>query len=625
MSITRRDFLNGVSIGIVAGLTPIDILNASTNSNYYPPSLTGLRGSHQGSYENAHKLGREGSKFSIEGLPVEEKYDLVVVGAGISGLSAARFYQQKYGQKSRILILDNHDDFGGHAKRNEFNVNGKLILAYGGTESLQSPKSLYSKTALGLLKDISVDVDELGRCFNQSFYPKMGLSRGVFFDKETFGQDKIVAGDPSRVVADDIDPKQLNGRSIKDFINDFPLSKIDKEDLISLHERRINYLPGKSVKECIDYLTKISYRDFLHKNVKLTDSAINYFQGKSNDFFANGIDGISALDARILGLPGLDGLSLPPLSGEAGAEFNDPYIYHFPDGNASIARLLVRKMIPKVAPGNTMKDVILAKFDYSKLDTSDNLVRLRLNSTVVTVKDPNGDVNIGYLDKKGKLHRIQAKHSIMAGYNMMVPHIVTDMPKEQKEALSANVKACLVYSKVIIRNWKSFAKLGVHEIYAPKMPYTRIKLDYPVNIGGYKHSQNPNEPMCLHMVYVPIIPGPGLDARSKFRLARYKLLSTPFSEYEKEIRNQLQRMLGSAGFDHKNDILGITVNRWSHGYSYTYNSLYDNLNESSKIIETARSPIGNVTIANSDSSWIPFTQTAIDMAYRAVNELSDKV
>ncbi len=622
MNITRRDFLNGVSIGIVAGLTPLDILNASSDKVHYPPSLTGLRGNHPGSFENAHKRAREGQEFHITNLPVEEKYDLVVVGAGISGLSAARFYQQKYGQKSRILILDNHDDFGGHAKRNEFKINGKLILSYGGTESLQSPKSLYSKTALALLKDICVDVDELGRCFNQNFYPELGLSRGVFFDKETFGQDKMVAGDPNRIIDDDIDPKRLNGRSIQEFIEDFPILNIDKKNLISLHEERINYLPGKSIKETIDYLSKTSYQSYLINNVKLSASAVHYFQGRSNDFFADGIDGVSALDARMLGLPGLDGLNLPPISAEESAEFNDPYIYHFPDGNASIARLLVRKMIPNVAPGNTMKDIVLAKFNYSKLDASKNLVRVRLNSTVVKVKKSAGNVNLGYIDKNGKLHHIQAKHSIMACYNMMIPHIISEMPKEQKLALSANVKATLVYSKVIIRNWKSFMKLGVHEIYAPKMPYTRIKLDYPVNIGGYKHSQNPDEPICLHMVYVPVFSNPLLDARSKSRIARHKLLTTTFLELENDLRNQLQRMLGPGGFDHKKDILGITVNRWSHGYSYSYNSLYDNINETDKIIENARSPFGNITIANSDSSWNPLTQAAIDMAFRAVHELN---
>lgn len=624
MSITRRDFLNGVSIGVIAGLSPIDVVNASESSQYYPPLLRGLRGNHAGSFENAHKLGRDGFKYSTQDLPMEENYDLVVVGAGISGLSAARFYQQKYGAKSKILILDNHDDFGGHAKRNEFVINGNLILAYGGTESLQSPKNLYSKTALGLLKDISIDIDELGRCFNKNFYPKLGLSRGVFFNKETFGVDKMVSGDPGRVIADDIDPNELNGKKHEDFINEFPFSKKDKDSLISLHNKRINYLPGKSVKECLDYLAKTSYRNFLLNNVKLSEHVILYFQSRSNDFFANGIEGISALDARTLGLPGLDGLSLPPLSGSGKAEFNDPYIYHFPDGNASIARLLVRKMIPAVASGNTMKDIVLAKFDYSKLDKPNNFVRLRLNSTVVNVADPTGNTTIGYLDKTGNLHKIHAKHTVMAGYNMMIPHIVTEMSKEQKVALSTNVKACIVYGKVIIKNWKSFVKLGVHEIYAPRMPYSRIKLDYPVNIGNYKHSQSPNDPICIHMVHVPTVIDPNLDARNKSRIARYKLLSTPFADLENDIRNQLQRMLGANGFNHTTDILGITINRWSHGYSYAFNSLYDNFDASAKIIENARMPIGNVTIANSDSSWIPFTHSAIDMAYRAVNELSIK-
>ncbi|APJ04794.1 NAD(P)-binding protein [Silvanigrella aquatica] len=624
MSITRRDFLNGVSIGIVAGLTPIEFLNASSSSTYYPPSLTGIRGNHPGSFEKAHQLGREGRTFPIDDLSIEEKYDLVVVGAGISGLAAARFYQKKYGKKSKILILDNHDDFGGHAKRNEFTINGKQIIAYGGTESLQSPKSLYSENALGLLKDISVDIDELGRCFNRSFYPKLGLSRGVFFDKETFGQDKMVAGDPGRTVADDIAPKELNGKSIHDFINDFPLSAKDKEDLITLHEKKINYLPGMNETQCVEYLSKTSYRNYLLKNVKLSEKAVLYFQARSNDFFAYGLESVPALDARILALPGFDGLPIPPLSPEEAAELNDPYIYHFPDGNASLARLLVRKMIPQVAPGKTMKDIVLAKFDYSKLDIPGNNVRLRLNSTVVTVKDPHGDVQIGYMDKNGKLHRIQANHSIMAGYNMMIPHIVKEMPQDQKAALAKNVKLSTIYSKVIIRNWQAFAKLGVHEIYTPKMPYTRVKLDYPVNIGGYSHSQNPNEPICLHMVSVPISSDTTQDLRTKARVARYKLLTTPFDELEKDIRNQLQRMFGSVGFNHKKDILGITINRWAHGYSYFENSLYDDENEAEKTIETARMPLGNVTIANSDSGWEALSHTAIDMAYRAVSELTKK-
>ncbi|WP_186644999.1 NAD(P)-binding protein [Fluviispira vulneris] len=626
MSISRRDFLNGISISIAAGLTPLDVLNAAPiKNNYYPPELTGLRGNHPGSFENAHKLGRENMKFPLENSPVEEKYDAIIVGGGISGLSSAYFYQKKFGKNAKILILDNHDDFGGHAKRNEFHIDGKLILAYGGTESLQSPKTNYSKIAVDLLKELSVDIDYLGSKFRQNFYPDLGLSRAVFFNKEDFGVDKMVAGDPGRAVADDIDPKRINGRSVKDFINDFPLSKEDKISLINLHEKKIDYLPEKTVQEKIKYLEKISYKEFLTKHAKISKHAANYFQARSNDFFAIGVDSISALEARCLDLPGLDGMNLPPLTGEAYNDLNDPYIYHFPDGNASIARLLVRKMIPQVAKGNTMDDLILAKFDYAKLDLKNSPVRIRLNSTVVNVKQNAKFVDLGYLDKEGKLHRLQTKHCVMACYNMMIPYIIPDLPNEQKLALSKNVKAALVYTKVILRNWHAFKQLGVHEIYAPKMKYSRIKIDYPVEFKNYTHSKNPSDPICLHMVYVPTMPDSGLDARSQARLARAKLLTTPFAEMENDIRQQLQRMLGNQGFNHKKDILALTVNRWSHGYSYAAKDLFDDKNENQKIIQLAAKPFGNITIANADSAWSPYTHVAIDMAHRAVQEFATLV
>ncbi len=131
--ITRRDFLNGVALTVASGLTPLAQLRAAGR---YPPALTGLRGHHAGAFEAAHEFAREGKSFSIADLPVEEDYDLVVVGGGISGLAAAHFYRRSAGRDVRILVLDNHDDFGGHAKRNEFRVGGRLIIGYGGSESL---------------------------------------------------------------------------------------------------------------------------------------------------------------------------------------------------------------------------------------------------------------------------------------------------------------------------------------------------------------------------------------------------------------------------------------------------------------------------------------------------------
>ncbi|OMQ21728.1 NAD(P)/FAD-dependent oxidoreductase [Serratia oryzae] len=625
MAITRRDFLNGVAISIAAGLTPMQILRASPQTAnktlYYPPAITGLRGNHPGSFEYAHQLGRDGKAFDFGSAPVEEEFDLVVVGAGISGLAAACFWQQMKGRQQRILLLDNHDDFGGHAKRNEFSSENGMILGYGGSESLQSPRSNFSPVALGLLQKLGVSIDNLEKAFDKTFYPDLNLSRGVYFDRKNFGVDKVVSGDPGRVVADDIPRDRLNGRSYEAFIGDFPLPESDRQALIALHTVNKDYLPGMSQEEKVDWLDKHSYSQFLREKVGLSEMAIRYFQQATNDFQAVGIDATSCSDARICDLPGLNGMNLPPLDEESQADLDDPYVFHFPDGNASLARLMVRHLIPAVAPGNDMNDIVMAQFDYSQLDRPESPVKLRLSSTGLHVANVGDKVEVSYINGVN-VSKVRAGQVVMAGYNMMIPYLVPEMPQAQQEALKQNVKSPLVYSNVVIRNWQPFIKLGVHEVYSPTAPYSRVKLDYPVSMGGYQHPRDPNQPIGLHMVYVPTLAGSGLSPREQSRKGRALLLGTPFEVHEQMIREQLQGMLGAAGFDHQRDIQAITVNRWSHGYSYFLNGMFDDEDEAKKIIETARQPIGKIVIANSDSDWSPYANSAIDQAWRAVNELA---
>lgn len=620
MTITRRDFLNGVALTIAAGLTPIQVLRASPSGLYYPPALTGLRGSHVGSFEVAHQMGWEKKVFDTDSLPISEEYDLVVVGGGLSGLSAAWFYRQKHPQ-ARILIIENHDDFGGHAKRNEFEAGGRTIIGYGGSESFQSPTHLFSKTVNDLMKNLEVQTKRFETAFDRDFYPNLGLSRAVFFDKENFGEDKLVTGDPTPMVADDIAPDKLHARPIAEFINDFPLSEADRQALIALHSTPKDYLAGKSVEEKEQHLSKTSYRDFLLQDVGLSPAAVKYFQGRTNDFSALSIDAVAAYDAYYVGFPGFSAMSLPPVSEEAKAEMEEPYIYHFPDGNASVARLLVRSLIPAVAPGKGMDDIVLAQFDYAKLDVAGSPIRLRLNSTAVSVRNVAGGVDVGY-SRGGQLARVRSKHCVLASYNMMIPYLLRDLSAEQAHALSQNVKYPLVYTKVVIRNWQAFTTLGVHEIYAATQPYSRIKLDYPVDLGGYKHPRDPKQPICLHMVYVPTSPGSGMSGRDQARAGRGKLYGTSFEQLEAQLRDQLQRMLGAGGFEHQKDILAITVNRWSHGYAGYSNSLFDDEVENEKLMNLARQKVGNVTIANSDAAWSAYAHAAIDEAARAVTELS---
>ena len=625
MGITRRDFLNGVAITVAAGLTPIQILRASPQTAqqtlYYPPALTGLRGNHPGSFEQAHQLARSGKNFNVAELPAEEEFDLVVVGAGISGLAAACFWQQLNGSQQRILLLDNHDDFGGHAKRNELKSKSGILLGYGGSESLQSPRSNFSPVAMGLLKRLGVNIDELELAFDKTFYPDLKLSRGVYFDRQNFGVDKLVSGDPSRMVADDIPRDRLNGRSYEAFIGDFPLPESDRNALIALHTLEKDYLPHLSIEEKIAWLDTHSYTQFLRDKVGLSEMAIRYFQQTTSDFQAVGIDATSCSDARICDLPGLSGMNLPPLDAESLADLEDPYVFHFPDGNASLARLMVRHLIPQAAPpGKDMHDIVQATFDYSRLDRPEWPVKLRLNSTGLHVANVGDRVEVSYMNSD-RLHKVRAGQVVMAGYNMLIPYLVPEMAQAQQEALKQNVKSPLVYSKVLIRSWQPFIKLGVHEVYSPTAPYCRVKLDYPVDLGGYQHPRDPDAPIGLHMVQVPALPNSGLSPREQSRKGRAQLLGTSFAEHERMIREQLQGMLGSAGFDHQRDIQAITVNRWSHGYSYFLNSLFDDEDEAQRIIATARQPVGKIAIANSDSDWSPYANSAIDQAWRAVNEL----
>jgi spermidine dehydrogenase len=434
--------------------------------------------------------------------------------------------------------------------------------------------------------------------------------------------DRLVAGTPV-VTGGDSFASDANVRPIEALVAEFPMSDDARARLVKFFKHPKDYLAGKSTEQKIAYLKKISYRDFLRKDAGLGDEAVKFFDGSTFGLMAMGPDILPALDAMSSQYSGFAGLGLGDLNNPEAAAFAEPYIYHFPDGNASIARLLVRSMIPTVAPGRTMEDVVLANFDYSKLDAEGAPIRLRLNSTAVTVangRNRGGPVDIGYM-RLGELHRVQARQCVLAGYNMMIPHIMPELPEAQKQALARSVKMPLVYVNVAIRNWHALVKLGVHDIYSPNAYFSNAKLDYPVSLGGYRNPRDPSEPMLLHMEHMPLTPNRGLSNVEQFRLGRQLLLNTPFAEYETRIVDQLDRMLGPGGFHAARDIVAITVNRWPHGYAYSADSLFDPETEGPQPYEAARKRCGSVTIANSDAGWNSYTHEAIDQAWRAVNEL----
>ena len=613
MPITRRDFLNGTALTIATGLTPAARLGAQPAP--YPPALTGLRGQHLGSFEAAHALAREGRRYAVESAAIDESYDLVVVGAGISGLAAAWYYRRARPQ-ARILVLDNHDDFGGQAKRNEFTLDGRRIIGYGGSQSLQSPNSLYSTVAKSFLRDLGIDIKRFETAFDREFYPSLGLSRGTFFNREVFGRDVLVTGEPARANADEY--ARRNARTLQAFVADFPVSPESRAQILALYAGATDPLAGKSSAEKRAILKATSYRDYLIKLCGCSEEAANCFQGRPLGFYGLGSDAVPAADARDLGYPGFAGLNLP---GGANSAWSEPYIYHFPDGNAALPRMLVRSLIPAVAPGSTMEDVVEAPFDYARLDQDGEAVHVRLQSTCVNVAQARDRVRVAYV-RDGALRRAEARHVVLACFHMMIPHIMPELPAPQRAALAGNVKTPICYTNVLIRNWRAFANLKVQSIHAPMGFHHQVSLDFPVSLGGYRHPRDPSEPMLLHLVHVPGAPNQGLDARAQFRIGQGKLYAMTFADFEARIRDDLDRMLGPGGFNSGRDIVAITVNRWPHGYSYVANTLFDPEDYDDTVLKLARRRSGNVAIANTDSGGDAWVHFAIDQAERAVKELT---
>ena len=620
--IDRRDFLTGVAIaagaaagGVVAGVIADGHANeAAAADGHYPPRLTGLRGSHPGSFEHAHSL-RDGS-LRLHAPDAAEAYDLVIVGGGISGLAAAWFYRERKPQ-ARILILDNHDDFGGHAKRNEFDLGGRIHLMNGGTLGIDSPRP-YGAVAARLLRKLGVDPVKLdAECTKKDFYSSIGLGRGLFFDRETFGADRLVA--------------DVGVKPWAELLAEAPLAPAVRADIVRLYEGRDDYLPGLSSAQKKDRLARISYRDFLVNVAGADPGVVPFFQARTHGEWGVGIDAVSALDVWALGFPGFQGLGLAPgaaphmgftASGYAATGGSDRF--HFPDGNASIARLLVRSLVPGAIPGRTAQDIVTARADYRKLDRPGALARIRLGSTAVSVRNIGNpgsarEAEVVYA-RNGRIAAARGRAVVLACWNMMIPHLCPDLPARQKDALRDLVKVPLVYASVALRNWRAFKALRVHEIHAPGAYHSSVRLNETVDIGDYRSVRSPDDPILIRMVRAPC--SPGLDERAQHRIGRAELLATSFEEFERNIRDQLARMLGAGGFDPAADITAITVNRWPHGYAYEYNPLFDpDWSEHEEPHVIGRAPFGRITIANADAGAGAYTDVAIEQAHRAITEV----
>jgi len=615
LDITRRDFINGIAMSVAAGstLSPLELLAQGPTA--YPPSLTGMRGSHVGSFEVAHALAQDGARWPRPNSQTDDDYDLVVVGGGISGLAAAFLYRQQAGNAARILIIDNHDDFGGHAKRNEFSVGSKTLIGYGGSQSIQDP-GRYSQAAKRLLVDAGIHTQRFYKYFDRDFYRDRGMSLGYYFPADSYGNDSV---HPAAL-------HPFGWEAIEDpasVVDKYPLSEAARESFRRLLSGPQDLLPDMPPDEKAELMQRISYSDYLRKHGEVHEDVITFLRDFPKGIWGSGYDTLSALEGARMGMPGTWDIDprIDPTFHEAEEE---PYIFHFPDGNAGVARGLIRQLIPDALPGDTMEDLVTSRADYAALDRRSGKARIRLNSTVVDVRNvKRGEaVDVVYV-KDGQAQRVRARHAILACYNHVIPYICAETPATQVQAIETAEKVPLVYINIALRNWKAFANLGFNafRIFQGEHMHS-LTLDFPVSMGDYAFAESPEDPIIVHGTYCPTVPDQGLTQREQFVAGRAKLYTESFDQLETSVVRDLSGALGGGGFVAERDIAGITINRWPHGYAYEYNELYDppewNKDNGPHVLGAAQ--IGRISIANSDASAYAYVNGAIDAAMRAVDE-----
>ncbi|MFG1704204.1 NAD(P)-binding protein [Nonomuraea sp. M3C6] len=626
--ISRRDFLDGMALTV--GATAAGGLLAGTGTAYaaaghdsYPPELTGLRGSHAGSFEVAHAV-RDG-EFDVTKLrDTGEEYDLVVVGAGISGLSAAHFYLRDIDRRAKILIIDPHDDFGGHAKRNEFRVGGRRLIGYGGSQSIDTP-SAYPQEAKQLLLDVGIEVDRFTTYYDQGFNQRHGLvNRATYFLKESWGRDHLALRRP--------------GMTNAQLLADAPLTPEARGQLAGLLDSPRDWLAGLDQQQKLAELRKRTVMQFLDDYVHLLPDTRKYLIRSISSGTGLNMDQFPALDGAARGYTGVNGLDLDrsggpwPGLGKTSTRFwghDDPYIHHFPDGNAGVARALVRGLVPGAIPGGTMEDLVTARCDYSQLDRQRNEVRIRLNSTAVRVAhrgDPDRAtwIDVAYAHE-GKVYRVRARSVVMACWNAMIPYIAPDFPAAQRAAGREAVKYPLLYVNIALRNWRAWQQLGVANIGFPDGFWSSMALDMPVSMGSYKFSSDPGQPIVVHAG--ACLTKPGMTAQEGARAGRGELTRISFADFERGLRDSLARALGPSGFDPAADIAAITVNRWAHGYARYYRLPADEAfwPEGPTPADILSEGVGRIMVSTTDAAYHGFVDGAIETAYRAVHRIGERL
>lgn len=611
--ITRRDFIYGSSLfvgGALAGCNPATDSAPAASEDYgftvgndwYGP---GGFGDYAESHGNTPELLRtahdiRAGRFNTSSASVTdagEVFDLVIVGGGFAGLSAAHHFHRLH-PSGRALLLDNHPIFGGEAKRNDFEVNGVHISGPQGSNDF----AIQAKT--GSPDDYFTSLN-LPREYE--FAEPGGAAEGMRipfdnYDYLHWSQDLFDVGHFFR---------GSNAPWVRDVwgsgLADAPWSEDVRQAFRRLREMELEAPDGREIGPWLDSMTlKTCYEEVLG----LPEAVTSYYDPIMASIIGLGCDAIAAHWGRYFAFPGF----LRP------ADYDAEPLKSFPGGNAALARHFVKNINPDAIEGSSFEDVLFGRLALDELDRDGKPVRIRLRSTAVSVEQANERVAVTY-SRAGELHRVSARAVVMASGGWVNRHVVRDLPASYHQAYEAFMHSPVLVANVALTNWRFLERLGVAAaIWSGGFGFT-CNIRRPMVVGGRSQPLHPDEPIVLTF-YAPIFK-PGLPARQQGIAGRAELLGTSFTGYERQIREQMTEMFAAGGFDPARDIAGIILNRWGHAYINPGPGFRFGTNGNPAPPDVIREPLGRIAFGHSELRGHQYWSGAAGEGRRAVEALLD--
>lgn len=620
--ITRRDFLNSTLLAsggmLLNPVSPAQLLAQASHKESEPSEddWTGYGG--VGDYANSNgnttsimEAGHRIRDGEFESLPANvidtgETYDCAVVGGGISGLAAALIFQRTAGEGETCLVLDNHPIFGGEAKRNEFLVDGLRLTAHQGSALFQVT---YPHSFIGrFYGSIGLKSPRLEYQKWSGPEPEIPLARTPYLGSEPYGlYFGAKFGKPQGLWLTDPWGKKLEGAPIS--------AKVRKELLrYQSLDPAMGQVPGYRGDAISRRLDTMTLEDHLIARHGISRDTVRTYLFDEGSAFGLGPDALSAYTAYAF---------------DALGAFADDGTEMFPDGNSGIARLIVKTLIPDSIPGeHSLENICRNNVNFGALDRAGAAARIRSDSTAVWVKH-DGDpaksefVTIAYT-RGGKAYRVKARSVVMAGGSWTTKHIVRDLPEDRKAAYAQFYRSPCMVANVAVRNWRFLYKMGISGCQWFEGLGSYIQVRKLALCGTNSPTVGPDSPVVLTIKV--LYPHVGHTTEEQGHLGRAEMISTPFREYERRIRQQFTDMFARTGFDASRDIAGIILNRWGHAYASPGPGFYfgkDGKPAPGEVLRAA--PFGRIAFANVDLSGMPDHKSSIIEADRAVRQLLDQV